>query len=85
VRVNAVLPGAVETDALRGFVDADTRAVMAERTRMRRNGTPEDIAHAVLYLASPAASWVTGRLLEVDGLASTELVPRNMPDLQPEG
>jgi 7-alpha-hydroxysteroid dehydrogenase len=83
VRVNAVLPGAVETDALRGFVDADTRAAMAERTRMRRNGTPEDIAHAVLYLASPAASWVTGRLLEVDGLASAELVPRNMPDLEP--
>lgn len=85
VRVNAVLPGAVETDALRGFVDADTRAVMAQRTRMRRNGTPEDIAHAALYLASPAASWVTGRLLEVDGLASAELVPRDLPDLAPDG
>ena len=37
---------------------------------MRRNGVPTDIAAAVLYLASPAASWVTGKLLEVDGNAS---------------
>jgi 7-alpha-hydroxysteroid dehydrogenase len=83
VRVNAVLPGAVETDSLQAFADEATRAVMASRTRMRRNGTPQDIALAVLYLASPAASWVTGRLLEVDGLASSELVPRDMPDLEP--
>lgn len=84
VRVNAVLPGAVETDALRGFADADVRAVMAARTAMRRNGTPQDIASAVLYLASPAAGWVTGRLLEVDGLAPPQLVPRELPDLAPE-
>lgn len=85
VRVNAVLPGAVETAALQGFVDADTRVIMAARTRMRRNGTPEDIARAVLFLASPASSWVTGRMLEVDGLAPPDLVPRNLPDLMPEG
>ena len=81
VRANAVLPGAVETAALQGFVDADTRAAMAARTRMRRNGTPADIAYAVLYLASPASSWVTGRTLEVDGLAPPELIPRGLPDL----
>jgi 7-alpha-hydroxysteroid dehydrogenase len=52
---------------------------------MRRNGTPQDIASAVLYLVSPAASWVTGRLLEVDGLAPPQLVPRDLPDLEPEG
>jgi 7-alpha-hydroxysteroid dehydrogenase len=84
VRVNAVLPGAVETASLQGFADAETRATMAARTRMRRNGTPADIAHAVLYLASPASSWVTGRLLEVDGLAPSELVPRDLPDLTPD-
>jgi 7-alpha-hydroxysteroid dehydrogenase len=84
VRANAVLPGAVDTAALQGFVDADTRAAMASRTRMRRNGTPEDIARAVLYLASPASSWVTGRTLEVDGLAPPELIPRNLPDLTPD-
>jgi 7-alpha-hydroxysteroid dehydrogenase len=83
VRVNAVLPGAVETASLKGYVDDDVRAGMAARTAMRRNGTPEDIASAVLYLASPASSWVTGKLLEVDGLAPPDLVPRDQPDLQP--
>jgi len=84
IRVNAVLPGAVETPALRGYLDAmgsDLRPVMVERTPMRRNGWPSDIAAAVLYLASPAASWVTGKLLEVDGDASADLVPKSIPDL----
>ena len=50
---------------------------------MRRNGQPEDIANAALYLVSPAASFVTGKLLSVDGAASASLLPRNMPDLEP--
>ena len=81
VRVNGVLPGAVETAALRGYVPAEVRESMASRTAMRRNGTPEDIALAVLYMATPAASWVTGKLLEVDGLAGEDLVPKDIPDL----
>ena len=84
IRVNAVLPGAVETDALRGFLEqqpTDIRGEMIARTAMRRNGVPDDIAAAVLYLASPAASWVTGKLLEVDGGAAEELIPRVRPDL----
>jgi 7-alpha-hydroxysteroid dehydrogenase len=81
VRVNGVLPGAVETAALRRYVSAEVREGMASRTAMRRNGVPEDIAMAVLYLASPAASWVTGKLLEVDGLAAEDLVPKDIPDL----
>jgi 7-alpha-hydroxysteroid dehydrogenase len=81
VRVNAVLPGAVETNALRNHVDADTLRRMTERTAMRRNGTPEDIALAVLFLVSPASSWITGKLLEVDGLADDNLIPRDTPDL----
>ncbi|MCU1367834.1 MAG: oxidoreductase, family [Ilumatobacteraceae bacterium] len=81
VRVNAVLPGAIETAALRNFVGAEVREEMARRTAMRRNGTPEDIALAVLYFASNASSWVTGQLLDVDGLAPDELVPRDIPDL----
>jgi 7-alpha-hydroxysteroid dehydrogenase len=40
---------------------------MEEMTPMKRIGTPEDIAAAALYLASPAASWVTGKVFEVDG------------------
>lgn len=84
IRVNAVLPGAIETDALRRFLDEKgegIRETMIARTSMRRNGVPEDIAPAVLYLASPAASWVSGRLLEVDGLAAAELIPNRQPDL----
>jgi 7-alpha-hydroxysteroid dehydrogenase len=81
VRVNGVLPGAVETAALVAYVDAETRAKMVDKTAMRRNGQPEDIALAVLYFAAPASSWVTGKLLEVDGLAGDELVPKNIPDL----
>jgi 7-alpha-hydroxysteroid dehydrogenase len=84
IRVNAVLPGAIETDALKRYLGAmapDIRRTMIERTAMRRNGRPEDIAPAVVYLASPAASWVTGKLLEVDGGASGDLIPKSEPDL----
>jgi 7-alpha-hydroxysteroid dehydrogenase len=84
IRVNAVLPGAVETESLRWFLDRqgpDVREAMVARTPMRRNGTPEDIAAAVLYLASPASAWVTGKLLEVDGAAAAELIPNRQPDL----
>lgn len=84
VRVNAVLPGAVETDSLRGWLaqqDPALRAGLIDRIAMRRLGVPGDIANAALFLASPAASWVTGRLLEVDGLAQPDLMPNRAPDL----
>jgi 7-alpha-hydroxysteroid dehydrogenase len=87
IRVNAILPGAVETDALKMYLDyMDTRdpsirKTMLERTHMKRNGTPEDVAAAALYLCSDAASWVTGKLLEVDGGFGFELLPRTIPDL----
>ncbi len=84
IRVNAILPGAIETDALRrhlSTMEPSVRATMIERTPMRRNGTPEDVAAAAVYLASPAASWVTGKLLEVDGAASPDLIPKAIPDL----
>ena len=84
IRVNAVLPGAVETEALAGWLatmDPDIRRTMIERTAMRRNGVPDDIATAVVFLSSPAASWITGKLLEVDGSANPDLVPKFIPDL----
>jgi 7-alpha-hydroxysteroid dehydrogenase len=70
IRVNGVHPGAIETDFIRDFLDngaPELREAMVARTRLRRNGTPEDIANAVLYLASPASSWVTGTMLDVNG------------------
>jgi 7-alpha-hydroxysteroid dehydrogenase len=84
IRVNAVLPGAVETAALQRFLDALDPAMrehMKQHTQMRRNGTPEDIAAAVMFFACPAASWITGKLLEVDGASSPDLVPMPIPDL----
>ncbi|CDO88662.1 hypothetical protein AWC29_07635 [Mycobacterium triplex] len=83
VRVNAILPGCVETEALRGFMDAmpDVREGLRTKTPMRRNGTPSDIASAAIFFASPASSWITGKLLEVDGAAPAGLFPNNSPDL----
>ena len=83
IRVNAILPGCIETEALRGFMDAmpDVREGLQLKTPMRRNGTPDDIAAAALFFASPAASWITGKLLEVDGAAPAGLFPNTSPDL----
>ncbi len=67
VRVNAIAVGSVETSALAPFLDAAARAKMEALTPMRRLGQVEDIAAAALYLASPAGSFVTGKVLEVDG------------------
>ncbi len=67
VRVNAIAVGAVETSALAPFLDDELRGKMEALTPMRRIGRVEDIAIAALYLASPASSWVTGKIFEVDG------------------
>jgi 7-alpha-hydroxysteroid dehydrogenase len=69
IRVNALAVGATVTDALSPIfgVDPNLRTQMEAMTPMARLGTPEDIACAVLYLASPASSWVTGKVFEVDG------------------
>lgn len=67
VRVNAVAPGAIRTAALEPFLNDDLRAKMIDLTPMARLGEVEDISIAVLYLTSAASSYVTGRILEVDG------------------
>jgi NAD(P)-dependent dehydrogenase (short-subunit alcohol dehydrogenase family) len=66
VRVNAVLPGAILTPLWKGVSQRDRRR-FAAMVPARRLGKPEDIAHAVLYLASDEASFVTGTTLVVDG------------------
>ena len=68
VRVNAIEVGGVETAALEHVLTDDSvRRQLEDGTPMQRIGQPEDIAAAVLYLASDAASWVTGKIFEVDG------------------
>lgn len=68
VRVNAIEVGGVETSALEMVLTDDAvRRELEENTPMRRIGSVDDVAAAVVYLASPAAAWVTGKVLEVDG------------------
>ena len=75
VRVNAIAPGSTMTDSLKGFLPPDLRQKMADLTPMRMLGEPEDIAAAALYLASPAARYVTGKILQVDGGMEASNVP----------
>jgi 7-alpha-hydroxysteroid dehydrogenase len=81
VRVNVVAPGAVETEALGVVLDDRLRETMLSLTPLRRLGAVEDIAAAVLYLASDAASYITGKVLEVDGGIETPNAPLGLPDL----
>jgi 7-alpha-hydroxysteroid dehydrogenase len=67
IRVNAIAVGSVSTAALAPFLNDETRGKMEALTPMGRLGEVEDIALAALYLASPASSWVTGKIFEVDG------------------
>ncbi len=66
IRVNAIAPGFVETDML-GTVPEDIRETIKKDITLGRFGTPEEIALAVVYLCSPAASWITGITLRING------------------
>jgi 7-alpha-hydroxysteroid dehydrogenase len=67
VRINAIEPGTILTDALAPFLTPERRERMEKTTPLGRLGQPEDIAAAVLFLSSPASSWITGKVLGVDG------------------
>jgi NAD(P)-dependent dehydrogenase (short-subunit alcohol dehydrogenase family) len=68
VRVNAIAPGTVETDLMRGLATAaELDTLAAQRVPMGRLGRPEEIAAAVAFLSSDAASYITGHVLVADG------------------
>ena len=68
IRVNAVAPGITETDMMKA-VPKEVIDPMIAQIPLRRLGQPEDIANAFVFLASDEASYITGVVLSVDGMA----------------
>jgi 7-alpha-hydroxysteroid dehydrogenase len=85
IRVNAIAVGSVATSAL-DIVTADEglTAQMEAGTPLRRIGDPDDIAATVLFLASPAGSYLTGKVVEVDGGIDQPNLDMGLPDLGPD-
>jgi 7-alpha-hydroxysteroid dehydrogenase len=84
VRVNAISVGGVATAGLEMVLtDENIRRTFEANTPMHRPGTPEDIACAALYLASPAASWVTGKIFQIDGGTEAPAFTVPVPPLEP--
>ncbi|MGA2092828.1 MAG: SDR family oxidoreductase [Sedimentisphaerales bacterium] len=68
IRVNSVIPGLIETRFHQRYSSAQRRAQVAQETPLGRNGSPEDVAKAILFLASSqAAGFITGEYIAVNG------------------
>jgi len=68
VRVNAVAPGPIDTEMLNRFTgSADRKAGLIASVPLKRAGKPDEIAQAIIFLASDKASFITGHILGVDG------------------
>jgi 7-alpha-hydroxysteroid dehydrogenase len=82
IRVNAIAVGSTETSALEMVLtDDELRSKMEAGTPLRRLGRPLDIALGVLYLCSPAGSYLTGKTLEIDGGLTAPNLALDLPDL----
>ncbi len=82
VRVNAIAVGSTATSALEMVLaDDNLRTTMETNTPLRRLGEPLDIALGVLYLCSPAGSYLTGKILEIDGGLNAPNLMLGLPDL----
>lgn len=75
VRINTVVPGSIDTPSNRAAIggDKDIAKILDEAIPMKRSGTPEEVAAAILFLASDEASFITGVELPVDGGKLAEL------------
>ncbi len=73
IRVNAIAPGAIRTDALAKVLTPEVEKTMLKHTPIARLGQATDIAYAALFLCSPASQWVSGQVLTVSGGGLQEL------------
>jgi 3-oxoacyl-[acyl-carrier protein] reductase len=67
IHVNTVVPGLIETRFHEQFSTPERKKAVAEKTPLKRNGTAEDVAKAILFLASEAAGFITGEYIAVNG------------------
>ncbi|MEX0874016.1 MAG: SDR family oxidoreductase [Actinomycetota bacterium] len=67
IRINAIAPGPIDTEATRNVVPAVLIDEMVEGLALKRRGTPEDLTGLCLFLLSDEASWITGQIFNVDG------------------
>jgi 7-alpha-hydroxysteroid dehydrogenase len=82
IRVNAIAVGSVATSALDIVMQTDElREALESGTPLKRIGDPEDIAAAVVYLSSDAGSYITGKILEVDGGIESPNLDMGLPDV----
>jgi 7-alpha-hydroxysteroid dehydrogenase len=82
IRVNGIAVGSVQTSALdMVLTDDELRGEMERATPLGRIGDPEDVAAAVVFLASPAAGYITGKILEVDGGLERPNLDLAIPDV----
>jgi 7-alpha-hydroxysteroid dehydrogenase len=82
IRVNSIAPGSIETSALEGVLQNESlRTEMVRRTPLNRLGRVEDIAAGALFLASPAGSYITGRVIDIDGGLQASNLEMDLPDL----
>ena len=82
IRVNAIAVGSIATSALEIVLEDDgLRTAMEQSTPLKRIGDPEEIAATVLFLASPAGGYMTGKVVEVDGGIEQPNLDMGLPDL----
>jgi len=67
IRANGVAPGLIETDFHFELTGRERMKQIAANTPLKRNGTPEDVARAIVFLASEESSFITGAMLDING------------------
>ncbi len=81
IRVNGIAPGVVATPGVDGALDAPTREHILDRTPLHRLATVDDVARVAVWLASRDSSYITGKIIELDGGAEAPVFPDDSPDM----